>query len=507
MSNQSVSKQSEKEVKELETLAAISELAVSNKIAITAHTIIASIIAAAYMLEAVKGTRTVGYAIATVIICVLPYAVGWVFYSKDHETSVVKHTIGTGYALTYCFLLFTAQNDLVFTYVIPMMIIVTLYNELKYTVKIGTGVIIVNFADVIRKVVGPGEVNSATLEIQALLSVLIVAYFLWVSTANSKFADVKLARLQLEEVKENALFTRILQISGNMSGNVANVTEEMRNLKDSVDQTLTSMNEVTTGSAESAEAIQQQMMKTNEIQGHIDEVTLAAEVINNNVKTTANAVKEGQRHVEDMNKLTKQVDAAGKDVAAALQTFQDTTAKMNSITDLITNVADQTSLLSLNASIEAARAGEAGRGFGVVASEISNLAGQTTAATEDITKLIGTIADQVNTMVDTINNLLETGVKESKVAADTARNFTVIAENMREISQHSSQLSGTVENLATANMVIVESIQTISAITEEVSAHAGETYSISEQNQMIVDNVKRIVDELNADAQRLQENA
>ena len=124
-----------------------------------------------------------------------------------------------------------------------------------------------------------------------------------------------------------------------MTNNVANVTDEMRNLKDSVDQTLTSMNEVTTGSAESAEAIQQQMMKTNEIQAHIDDVTRAAEVINKNVKTTAEAVKEGQRHVEDMNKLTKQVDTAGKDVAAALQTFQDTTAQMNSITDLITNVS------------------------------------------------------------------------------------------------------------------------------------------------------------------------
>ena len=177
---------------------------------------------------------------------------------------------------------------------------------------------------------------------------------------------------------------------------------------------------------------------------------------------------------------------------------------MNSITDLITGVADQTSLLSLNASIEAARAGEAGRGFAVVASEISNLAAQTSEATDNISRLISDITSQIDDMVSTIKNLLSAGEKESKVATDTEQNFASIAQNIDEISTHSKKLSDTVSELAVANKTIVDSIQTISAITEEVSAHATETYNISENNQKIVDSVLNVVNTLENDAKKLK---
>ena len=75
-----------------------------------------------------------------------------------------------------------------------------------------------------------------------------------------------------------------------------------------------------------------------------------------------------------------------------LNKLNEYTGMMQSIIDVINNITTQTSLLALNASIEAARAGEAGRGFSVVAGEISNLANQTTSATENITELINNVS-------------------------------------------------------------------------------------------------------------------
>lgn len=227
-------------------------------------------------------------------------------------------------------------------------------------------------------------------------------------------------------------------------------------------------------------------------------------MIDDNVKSTSDAIEEGQNHINRMDLLTTQVDKAGKDVAEALRSFQETTSQMNSITDMITQVATQTSLLALNASIEAARAGDAGRGFAVVASEISNLSGQTTQATNDINGLITSVASQLEVMVGTIEKLLKAGEEESECAQETSRSFTLITRHMQEITRHSADLDKIVRDLAAANEEIMASVETISAMTEEVTAHANETYSSSEQNQEIVSHIDDLVDELNQDAEELR---
>ena len=179
---------------------------------------------------------------------------------------------------------------------------------------------------------------------------------------------------------------------------------------------------------------------------------------------------------------------------------------MNSITDIITNVASQTRLLALNASIEAARAGDAGRGFAVVASEISNLAGQTTDATENINALITDVVSQVGNMVTTIEKLLKAGEEESRCAADTADSFEKISGTVDIIKQHTSDLDSVIARLASSNDEIVNSIQTTSAVTEEVTAHATETFDITKKNQDIVNHINTLVEGLNADAEELKSN-
>ena len=499
-------KMGEQNREELGALAEMSEIALANKVGVTTLTILCCILSVAYVAEIFKGNRTVPYVLATVILCMLPVVIAWITYSGNRETVAVKHTIGCGFAVAYTFLLFTAQNDLVFVYVIPMMIVVTLFNDLRYTILIGSGVVIVNIASVayyaIR--VGFSAEKLVTTEIQVLVMIIIVAFFIAVSSAMTKFQEIRMARLKLEEEKTTALLERILSISGQMTDTVGNVSTEIESLKESVDQTVDAMAEVSSGTNESADAVEGQLLKTEEIQNHIEKVEKVAAVINDNIGTTATAVSEGQEHITRMNGLTKQVDKAGKDVVGALDSFKETTAQMNTITDMINNVATQTSLLSLNASIEAARAGEAGKGFAVVASEISGLAGQATEATADITKLIDDITSQLNRMVTTIENLIKTGEEESECAVETAKNFTQISKNVEEIHSGSAELSEIVSKLAEANKEIVQDIQTVSAITQEVTSHAVNTHDSSEKNQSIVNKITELVEALNDNASELK---
>lgn len=487
-------------------LANASEMALANRVGAITLTIMVTIIALAYILEVIKGNRTTLYVGIALALGYIPVALAWITFSQDHDSKLVKHCISYGFGIFYSYLLLTAQNDLVFTYVIPMMIIITLYNDVRYTNIIGSSAIAVNIIAVIKTALTT-ELQAqdiVTMEIQLLLIIVTVAYFFTVSYTSAKFHKIKLAQIDQEKTKVSTLLNNILHITGRMNDKITNVSSQMNTLEDSVGRTISSMTEVTSGSNESADAIQNQLVKTEEIQEHIQMVAQSTASITQDMKITSAAIREGQEHVSALMHLAGESDKAGNNVAAALGSFREYTDRMNSITDLITNVATQTSLLALNASIEAARAGEAGKGFAVVATEISNLASQTTSATEDITSLIGNISNQLENMIASINQLIASNQEQGRAAGQTADNFKTITSNIASVTSNSEELNKTVSDLALANKAIVDHIQTLSAITEEVSAHANETYSISEQNKSVVDDVNALVSSLNADAQLLR---
>ncbi|MCR5477504.1 MAG: hypothetical protein K6E92_07810 [Lachnospiraceae bacterium] len=482
------------------------ELAVANKVATLSLTVTDAIIALAYLIEGIKGNRTWGYVAIVVALALITPVVCWIIFGKQKDSPAIIHILSFGFAVLYCYVLFTAQNNLVFTYVYPMLMAVSVYSNLRYSKLLGTGVVVVNIIAVVitfvTKETGPEDIVSA--EIQILLTILINVFLVLVSSTTERNGEARMAVIRGEKEKTDHLLSEILEVSGDMIKKVEDVSSQMDVLNDSMDQTLNSMKEVNSGTAESADAIQNQLVKTEEIVDYIGKVQKATSVINDNMDTTNSAVREGQEHIENLNRLTAASEQQGRDVAQALQTFQEYTSQMNSITDLITNVAEQTSLLALNASIEAARAGEAGRGFAVVASEIGSLANQTTGATENITALIENISGQLGTMVKNIEDLIESNEKQAESAETTSRSFATITENVREIERESADLLELVENLSVSNKAIVDSIQTVSAITEEVSAHSNETYSASQQNQAIVSEVGDLVEILIGDANRLQ---
>jgi methyl-accepting chemotaxis protein len=224
-------------------------------------------------------------------------------------------------------------------------------------------------------------------------------------------------------------------------------------------------------------------------------------------KSEAVELKELTKSLKDMESLVTQAietTEVGNQMQDAAERQQKSSDEAMNITDMIFSISGQTNLLALNASIEAARAGEAGRGFAVVATEISNLAKQTTEATDNINKLIQDLSSQLDTMVSNIEYLIKTGEEESVCANATSDSFLSISDSVKEIIQRSEGMNISVSNLVMANDEIVNSIQTISAITEEVTAHASNTYDSSEQNKEIVEHINTLVTGLNADAEELK---
>ena len=498
----------EQELDYLKKMASSSKQGVANKCACICQTILSTIIAIAYILELIKGSRELVYVLIVSGLCIIPVIIAWVFYKKNHSApNSIMRTIGIGFTALYTVLLFTANNNLVFSYVFAMLLVLLLFNKMRFILIIGIGAALENIIDIVIRIAqgNTAPTDIVTYEIQGLLVILCVVFFIVVSWCVNMQSEIRQARLTMESKKISDLLAQVLSISDSVANNVTQVDDKVASLNTSMGQTLDAMNEVSTGATETAEAIQNQLVKTEEIQNYISAVEEATNTITFNMKATSDAIESGQRQIDNLMQYTKISDKAGNDVANSLQTFSETTGQMNTITDLINSIASQTSLLALNASIEAARAGEAGRGFAVVASEISNLANQTTSATGDINNLISEINAQLGNMVETIGNLIKSNEEQSASADETARDFAVIISNVNVIKEKSDDLNSIVVKLASSNKEIVDSIQTVSAITEEVSAHSNETYSASEDNQSVLMQVRELVDTLNESAQKLKE--
>ncbi len=478
-----------------------------NRTAMILFTVLTSIICLAYIVQLIKGEAGMDKFLPVEIFDLSPMIIGWILYKKNPDTDYIKHVIGIGYGLFYLTVcLITTNTILVFVYAIPTVILTAMFNDFRLSVTSGIGVSVIAIIHAVKFATSRNWADGAMadFEIEVLIMIIVSVFSIVV---NKVITDINATRLQVINdtgEKNQHMLSEVMQVSGDLIKDVEEVSEKITQLATSSEETLTSMREVQSGTTDTAESVQNQMLKTEEIQTQIENVTNASREIGSNTNDAVEAIREGRENIAKLISQSKASEEAGNSVVSGVEGLKASTAQMETIVSLIQSVASQTSLLALNASIEAARAGEAGRGFAVVASEISNLAGQTQDATENINKLIEGISDEINEVVVSINSLVESNQEQNQSANVTSESFDRIVESARRIRDNSGELTQIVDKLATANHEIVDSIQTISAISEEVSAHSTTTCQATESNQLILDDVRDLVSDMNKAADQLK---
>ena len=199
---------------------------------------------------------------------------------------------------------------------------------------------------------------------------------------------------------------------------------------------------------------------------------------------------EGMDVVNELESITNQNKDSFENIFTTINQMNSSVSKIGEASTLISDIATQTNLLSLNASIEAARAGEAGRGFAVVADEIRQLAEQSSGAVNTIDSMLSELQSKANDSEKQIKIVKEAVQKQNNSVNETKEKYTSIADTIENINEEIQALEEISKQMEQSCRVVVDIIANLSAAAEENAATTEETSASSE---MILNNMGSIL--------------
>ena len=463
------------------------ENARNNKLVTQIHTLSTVVITIFILLQFVSGRTSVLQFSLTFLLGSCVSIAMIVLQKKEADNPYIKHIASYGFALFFTYEMLTTSESLVFILVVPMVYAVTVYGDVKYLIKINFGIFILNIIAVAGGAAtgrfGYAGADKAVVQMVGVILMAIASQYTVKTLQHNN--TVKMKNIIQNRDENLAVLQQVSSLSKKLEEGVREVHEQLEKLASVSLTTKEAMQQVTNGTIDTSNAVSSQLEQTESIQGKVEIVNEAAEIITNNMNKTVDALEKGNKDVDDLIDKANESVQNGKVVVEKLEKLDAYMNEMNTIVEIINNITEQTSLLSLNASIEAARAGEAGKGFAVVASEISGMATQTQEATLDITELINNVSSAINEVVKVAYNMIEGINEEKEKTEETAKSFVTISDNTQSIRGNIASLANHVEKLQTANQEIVTSIHTISSISEALTEHANETMNAEEENEAV----------------------
>lgn len=271
------------------------------------------------------------------------------------------------------------------------------------------------------------------------------------------------------------------KLSSDVSESGISLAKSAESASQVAEQVTNAVEDISRGAASQAENVENSVTNTNEMGDSIEDITQGVEVLSN----AANEMLSGaNRTVETLNTLMNKNDnimASMQDIDSQIRLTNDSVKNIADATNVITEIAEQTHLLSLNASIEAARSGEYGKGFAVVASEIGILSDQSKTAAVSIQKIVETLVKESQKSVEIIKHLSDSMQEQNTHLISTKTDMDIVVENVNNVDNSTKQIAHKVHLLNNLKNSFSGIISELSAISQQNAASTQETNASMEE--------------------------
>lgn len=311
----------------------------------------------------------------------------------------------------------------------------------------------------------------------------------------------------------NSLIVGFATIVVNIHKSTAELNSSSEKFKNNLDTISTSINNIDVAVEEIANGATNQANDTQKVSEQIEQMGRAIDETSKNVGQLADSANNMKIQNENVNKTLDELIEISAITKKSVDEVQEQTNITNqsaldirSATEIISDIASQTNLLSLNASIEAARAGEHGRGFAVVADEIRMLADQSNESAEKIKTIVDLLIKNSNTSVETMNSVADEIHKQNEKLDATKNVFGILRNEVDNVTVAIDNISNEIDNIDEFKNGVMEGVESLAAIAQENAAGTEETSAAMVELSQIVNDCNKDTDNLVKLAKELDEN-
>lgn len=291
----------------------------------------------------------------------------------------------------------------------------------------------------------------------------------------------------------------VLQHGGELEGTVEQTSDAMTIVSNA-------MNQISNGAMNQTNDIQSAMQKTQEMAEALNEILNNVNQLNDASRQMENEGKKSIHTMEELYSSNDRTNEAIEKISAQIYLTNEAVQKINNSIQVIANIANQTSLLALNASIEAARAGENGKGFAVVAEEIGKLSMQSNDSAKEIDENLQTLNTQSEKTIHFMDEVVDNIKNQKEKLTQTMEGFSHVNDGILSNQTEINKINNKVTVYNEARIQVADLIKNISVESENNTAATEETTASVEEVGQYVQSIRTTAGKLQEISKSLDEH-